>query len=238
MNANPKLILALIYTSCLGALLIFLFSYLDFRDLTDYYYIKKNSEALLDYKEDNLFFFILFFFLLTTLWIFFLGFGSPVAILSGFAFGQWYGTLISSISLTIGSTLLYIFARYHFRHLIFDYLEEKIKNYKSLFKKNELFYFMIFRFAGGAGIPFPIQNILPVVFDMKVKNYFYSTLLGLIPSIFIINTLGSGVEEFIGKNEDLGYLNIIFDPGIYWPIIGFFIILILSFIIRKKLFKK
>ena len=238
MNVNLKVILALIYVSCLGALLIFLFSYLDFKDLTDYNYIKTNSEVLLSYKEDNLFFFILFFFLFTIVWVFLLGFGSPIAILSGFIFGQLYGTLITLIGLTIGSTLLYTFSRYYFRNLILHYLEEKIKNYKSLFQKDELFYFMIFRFVGGGGIPFPIQNVLPVVFDMKIKNYFYSTLLGLVPSIFIINTLGSGVEKFIEQNENLNYSSIISDPGIYWPIFGFFIILIISFFIKKRLFKK
>ena len=28
--------------------------------------------------------------------------------------------------------------------------------------------------AGGGGIPFAIQNLLPVIFNMKVKNYFFS----------------------------------------------------------------
>jgi len=238
MNVNLKLILIFAYILCLGALFIFLFSYLDFNDLTDYYYIKRNSESLLEYRDNNLFLFILFFLIISIFWIFFLGFGSPVAIISGFMFGQWYGTLISLVSLTIGSTLLYIFVRRYFHYLVLDYLERRIKNYKNFFKKNELFYFTIFRLTGGAGIPFPIQNILPIVFDMKIKNYFYASLFGLIPGLFIINSLGSGVEKLIGENESLSYLNIISNPGIYWPIIGFIIILIASFFIREKFFKK
>ena len=46
------------------------------------------------------------------------------------------------------------------------------KSIEANFNKNELVYFMIFRFAGGGGIPFGIQNVLPIVFDLKVKNYF------------------------------------------------------------------
>ena len=135
MNVNLKVILALIYVSCLGALLIFLFSYLDFKDLTDYNYIKTNSEVLLSYKEDNLFFFILFFFLFTIVWVFLLGFGSPIAILSGFIFGQLYGTLITLIGLTIGSTLLYTFSRYYFRNLIFACLSlEDVKASPQILK--------------------------------------------------------------------------------------------------------
>ena len=44
--------------------------------------------------------------------------------------------------------------------------------------------------AGGGGIPFAIQNILPVIFDMKVKNYIFATLLGLVPTTFISVALG------------------------------------------------
>ena len=238
MNVNPKLILALIYIFCLAALLILLFSNLDLKDLKDFYYIKKNSEALINFKDENFLLFIFIFLALSILWIFFLGFAGPIAILSGFIFGQWLGTLISVISFTIGSTSLYIFGRYYFREFIIRHLEKKIEKYKNLFKKNELLYFMTFRFVGGAGMPFAIQNVLPVIFDMKIKNYFYATFLGLFPSVFIINSLGSGFEKLIEKSENLNYKSIILDPGIYWPIIGFVLILIVSFFVKKRFFKK
>lgn len=238
MNINLKLILAFIYIFFLGTLLFFIFSYLDFKNLTDYHYIKENSESLINWRESNLFLFIFLFLVFSILWIFLLGFAGPIAILSGFIFGQWIGTIVSVISFSIGSTLLYVFARYYFRDLIISRLENKIEKYKNLFKKNEFIYFMIFRFAGGGGLPFGIQNILPVIFDMKIKNYFYATFIGLLPSVFIISSLGSGFEKLIAKNESLSYLNVIFNPEIYWPIIGFIAILIISFFIRKRLFKK
>ena len=61
MNINLKLILAFIYIFCLGVLLLFVFSYLDLKDLTDYHYIKSNSEALLILKDKNLYIFIFIF---------------------------------------------------------------------------------------------------------------------------------------------------------------------------------
>ena len=184
MNNNLKLILASIYIFCLGVLLVFVFNYLDFKDLTDYHYIKKIVKNYYLLGTRIYIMFISVFLIFSILWIFLLGFGGPIAILSGFIFGQWLGTLLSVVSLTVGSTLLYIFAQYYFRDLIISHLENKIKKYKNLFKKNELFYFMIFRFMGGGGLPFGIQNVLPVVFDMKIKNYFYATFFGLFPSIF------------------------------------------------------
>ena len=69
------------------------------------------------------------------------------------------------------------------------------------------------------------------------KNYFYSTFLGLIPTLFIINSVGSGIENLIDKNINLTFKDIVFDPGIYWPIIIFLFLLFISIIIKGKLFK-
>jgi len=238
MNINFKLLLGIIYVLCLGILLFFVFSYLDLKDLNDYTYIKNNSEILLNFKNQNIILFVFFFLIVAIFWIFLLGLGSPICIISGFLFGQWFGTFISVLSLTIGSTLLYVFASYYFKDLIANYLEKKIIKYKNLFKKNEFFYFMVFRFTGGGGIPFGIQNILPTIFNMKLSNYFYSTFLGLLPGVYILNSLGSGIEKLIDKNESLNYAEIILEPEIYIPIISFITILCISFLIRKKIFKK
>ena len=237
MNINYKVVFGSIYVLCLGIFLFFVFSYLDFKDLTNYSYIRDNTKELLDFKNNNYFLLVLLFSIFSIIWIIFLGFGSPLAIISGFVFGKWIGTIISVISFSIGCTLLYIIASIYFRDLIIKHLEKKIYKFKSLFRKNEFFYFMVFRFCGGGGIPFGLQNVLPVIFDMSKKNYFYSTFLGLIPTLLIINSLGSGIENLIDKNINLTFKDIIFDPGIYWPILIFLLFLLISIFIKGKLFK-
>ena len=125
---------------------------------------------------------------------------------------------------------MYLNTKCYFHDLIVKYLEAKILKYKYLFKKNEFFYFLIFRFTGGAGIPFGIQNILPTIFNMKVSNYFYSTFLGLLPAVFILNSLGQGIEKLIEQNTSLNLIQVILEPGIYIPISCFLLILGLSLI--------
>ena len=97
---------------------------------------------------------------------------------------------------------------------------------------------MIFRLTGGAGLPFALQNILPIIFNIKLKNYFFATLLGLTPAVFIITSFGTGIENMIDNNKSLNFFDIITEPEIYYPIIGFFVILIFSYFIKQKLFKK
>ena len=74
----------------------------------------------------------------------------------------------------------------------------------------------------------------------KVKNriLFLTSvfLVSVIAVLFIINSLGSGIEKLVAKNEGFSYLMIITDPGIYIPIISFLFILIISYFIKRKLF--
>ena len=97
---------------------------------------------------------------------------------------------------------------------------------------------MCFRFMGGGGTPFPIQNVLPVLFNMSAKNYIIATLLGLIPPTFVTVALGSGIEKIIDKNAELSFLPVVQSPEIYFPIIGFFILLLIGFVIKKNYFKE
>ena len=79
------------------------------------------------------------------------------------------------------------------RFKIFQKINKKNKN---LNLKNE-FVFIIYRNI--PGVPFFISNILPTIFDVKVKNYFFGTLMGLTPNLFIGASLGSGIEKIIEK---------------------------------------
>jgi len=238
MSRNIKIAVGLIYILCLGLILYGFFIFVDVTQLNDYIYIRDKTQFLTEIRDQNLLLFTTLFFMFAILWILLLGFATPLALIAGFLFGKIYGTLISVFGFTIGCTLLYVFANQYFKILILEKLSKRISKFKDIFNKNEFLYFMIFRFAGGGGTPFAIQNLLPVIFDMKVKNYFFSTLIGLFPMVFILCAIGSGIEKIIENNIDPSFITMIQNKEILFPIIGFFIILTLSFILRKIYFKK
>ena len=128
-------------------------------------------------------------------------------------------------------------AKTFFSDLIEKKFKTKFSKFVDFFNKNETIYFMCFRFMGGGGTPFPIQNVLPVLFNMSAKNYIIATLLGIIPTTFVTVALGSGIEKIIDKNAELSFLPVVQSPEIYLPIIGFFIILIIAFSIKRFYFK-
>ena len=121
MNTKLKLLLGIIYGLSLVALFSLLFSYFDIRDLSNYSLIRENSKTLINFKNENMILFTIAFFVFSATWVFLLGFGSPVAIISGFIFGKWIGTLISVLAFTLGSSLLYLMAGLYFSKFIINF---------------------------------------------------------------------------------------------------------------------
>jgi uncharacterized membrane protein YdjX (TVP38/TMEM64 family) len=165
-----------------------------------------------------------------------LGFGSPILIISGILFGQIVGTLVSVLSISIGALLLYSIGSFFFRDLVKSILEKKFYKYIQLFQKNEFFYFFIYRFVGGLGVPFGLQNLIPILFGMKKINYFLASFLGFIPGFFIINTIGAGLNTYISQADSFSMIDFIFTPEIYLPIFMFSALMFFSIIIKKKFF--
>ena len=237
-SSNLKLIIGLAYLVLILIGLFFLFSAIDLKDLTSYEFIRKNKDLIIQYKDENFIFLTTIFFIFSVIWILMLGFASPLLLFSGFVFGKWWGTLIILIATTVGATLLYTLVGYFFRDLVEKKLVPKFYKLKEFFEKNDILYYTAYRFIGGGGLPYAIQNILPIIFNMPIKNYAIATLIGSVPSMFITVSLGSGIQEVIGKSEKFNFFDVIKSPEIYLPIVGFVIILIIAFVVKKIFFKK
>jgi len=234
---NYKFILGAIYLIIISIGLYFLFSVVDIKDLMSYEFIKSNKDIILKYKKENFFYLTVIFFTFSIIWVLLLGFAMPLLIFSGFVFGKWWGILIVLTSTTIGATLLYVLVGNFFKEVIEEKLAPKFSKLKEFFIKNDIVYFMSYRFVGGGGTPYAIQNILPILFNMSIKNYVIATFVGSMPSMFVTVALGSGIESIIDQNEELSVFNVLNSPEIYIPIFGFIIILIIAFLIKKFYFK-
>ena len=232
-----KLLLGLFYLLAVSLFLYFLFSKFSFQEITSYEFIKNNRNYFYELRQTNLVLLGVLFILFSIVWVLAAGFGSPLALFAGFIFGKWFGLLFVVIGMTLGATLLYIFANFFLKAMIREKFLNRFKNLEEKFKKSEFVYLTIYRIIGG--IPFQIQNILPCIFDVKISNFFWATILGLIPSLFIIVSIGSGLEEVIEKNlEAPSLIDLIVSPSIYIPMIAFFVLLLTTIFIRKIFFKK
>ena len=236
MSKNIKIILGSIYIIILIIFLYFLFSKFDVSRINDFSYYKNIQVNIEDIVGKNLYINLVIFFIFSALWVMLLGFGSPILILSGIVFGKWIGTFISLISISIGSLCLYIIGNYFFSDLINKILKNKFTKFIERFQNNEFYYFLAFRAAGGLGIPFGLQNLLPVIFKIKNHNYFLASFFGFIPHFFIWNAVGAGINQFIKEADEFSILKLIMSDEIYIPLLVFVILFLFSLLIKKKFF--
>ncbi len=232
-----KLFLGLFYLISIALLLYFFFSKFSVQEITSYEFIKNNRDYFYNLRQSNLFLLGSIFVLFTMIWVLALGFLSPLGLLAGFMFGKWFGVIFLVSGTAFGATLLYLFANFFLKEIIRDKFLSKFQNLESKFKESEFLYLLIFRFIGGT--PFNLQNLLPCIFNVKVSNFFWSTFIGIIPQVFLIVSIGSGLEKVIDQNQIAPSISdIIKSPDIYIPIIIFGCLVILTIFLRKFFYKK
>ena len=231
-----KIFLGSSYLLIVLVFLWFFFTYFSIEDISSYEIIKSNRDSLNALKDNNIILTSFLFFLGTIIWVLLLGFAAPIILIGGFIFGKWLGIFLVTLGLSVGATLLYIFTNFFFKEIIKKKFLSKFNNLNNKFKKNEFIFFLIYRFVGG--IPFFISNILPALFNIRLKTFFIGSLIGMTPQLFVGVCLGDGLNKiFDDNNEPPSFLNLLFTPDIYLPIMGLIILVLIGIILRKFFYK-
>jgi len=231
-----KIILGFSYILIISIFLWFFFQNFSIQDFTSYDLIKANRDILEGIKNNNIILSSILFFFGTIIWVLLLGFGSPIFLVGGFIFGKWLGTILVVFGLSTGATFLYIFANFFLKDLIREKFSNRFSILTEKFKKNEFLFFIVYRFIGG--IPFFISNILPTLFNVKVKNFFFGSVFGMAPQLFVGVSLGAGLNKILEKNiEPPTFFELILTPDIYLPIIGIIFLVLIAIYLRKFFLK-
>lgn len=233
---NIKIIIGIAYILIISIFLWFFFQNFTIQDFTSYQLIKENRETLEIIKNKNIILSSFLFFIGTVIWVLLLGFGSPIFLVGGFIFGKWLGTFLVVIGLSTGATMLYIFANFFLKDIVKEKFSNRFRNLTDKFKKNEFLFFLIYRFVGG--IPFFISNILPTLFNIKIKNFFLGSIIGMAPQLFVGVSLGAGLNRILEENQEApSIFELILNPDIYLPIGGIIFLVVIAVYLRKFFFK-
>ena len=231
-----KIFIGLFYTIILLTFLILFFSRFSIDEVTSYKFIQYNREFFINLREGNLIMLVILFLIFVITWVFLLGFGSPVGLAAGFIFGSYLGTFLVVLGCSIGATILYIFANYFLKDLIKEKFLIRFKNLEVKFKRAEFNYLLLYRLIGA--IPFALANVMPCIFNVRIKNFFWSTFFGIMPALFVVCSLGSGIEKVLGKSQEPpNILDLLFFSEIYLPLLGFFTIFISAILIKNYFFR-
>ena len=231
-----KLFIGLFYFIFIVFFLYLIFSKFSLQEITSYEFIRNNREYFSELRETNILILVFLFLLFAFFWVLAGGFGLPIGILAGFIFGKWLGVIILLFGMSLGATALYIFANLFLKDLVKNKFLNKYEDLDNKFKKAEFTYLLIYRFIGG--IPFAISNVLPCIFNVRATNFFWATFLGITPQLFLICSIGSGLEKIIDNNSEIPrMLDIIGSKEIYIPLAIFGCLIILTLYLRKVFYK-
>ena len=232
-----KLFIGLSYLALIIVFLFLFFSKFSLQEITSYDFIRDNRLYFNEIKSSNLFLVFIIFLFFTILWVFpFLGFGAPISLLGGFLFGPWLGTIVVVLGLSVGATFLYMFGNYFLKDFIKEKFLNRFQKLETKFKNSEFIYLLIYRFIGG--VPWQLSCLLPTLFNVKVSNFFFATLVGIVPQIFLAVSIGSGLEKIIQDNSRIPNItDVIFSPDIYIPILAFIFLVLITIFLRRLFYK-
>lgn len=163
--------------------------------------LKAHREALHAYAQANFAAaFALAFVLYVAMTLFSLPGGSVMSLAMGFVFGRWAGTVLVVTAATVGSTLLFLAARYVFADSARRRLGVLGERINAGFTQNAFEYMLFLRLV--PAFPYFLVNLAPALTSIPVRTYVLATFIGIIPGTFVFVNLG----ESLGAIDSLAGL--------------------------------
>ena len=165
-----------------------------------------NRDQILMFRDSNLTFSVIIFMLIYISAVTFSIPGATVlSVTGGFIFGLELGLILNVVSATIGATFLFLAVRLGFGYLFrrFEKGSVKFSDLIEQLKVNEINLLLLLRLI--PVVPFFVANILPAIANVSLKNFFWTTFLGIIPGGFVFTLIGANAGNFFdrGKAPDL-----------------------------------
>lgn len=153
-------------------------------------------------------------------------------LVGGFLFGSILGTLFVVISATIGATLLFMAVKLALGDVVARKIGGKVKFMEQHFKDNAFFYLLSLRFLPVA--PFFLINLAAGLFAIRLRDFFFATLLGIIPGSFIYVNIGASLNTIFAKPGDTFNFSSLVSPQILIAFALLGLISIIPVIIKQR----
>lgn len=181
---------------------IFLYHYFDLRSLLSLENLKNHQAEFHEFYKNSSFLVTLYF---SIFYIVAVAFSFPGASLltlaAGAIFGLEAGTLIASLSSTIGATFAFLGARYFFKELVESRFKNKFEMINNGVKSEGAVYLFSLRLI--PVFPFFLINLLMGLTSMPTFTYFWVSLLGMLPGTIVYINAGTQIAKITNLKEIL-----------------------------------
>ncbi len=153
-----------------------------------------------------------------------------MSFIGGYLFSQPYSTLYAVVASTLGSSIFFMAADFLLRDPVMKKATLFLDEMKKGFLKNAAHYLLFLRLI--PLFPFWIVNVAAIFFRVPLKTFIWTTLIGIIPEIFIITLAGSGLETLL-ENQNPLTTSAIFNTQVKIALFGLAILALVPVLFRK-----
>lgn len=217
-------------------LIIAVFGLIFFSEWISFESLKENRAKIAEFRDKNFTLSIISFWIFyVTLVVFSLPGAAVASVSGGYLFGLGGGLIINVTAASTGATLLFVLVRYGVKS--FNYNKSNTFNSNFVFRIknaltiNQVSIMLILRLV--PVVPFFLANILPALVGVRLFNFIWTTIIGIIPGGIVFTWIGVGVGEVFDRNE-YPNLELLYSPVILGPILGLVALLMLPMIMRRS----
>ena len=217
-------------------LIIAAFGLIFFSEWISFEALKENRAEISEFRDKNFTLSIVIFWVFYVILVIFSLPGAAVASVSGgFLFGLGAGLLINITAASTGAALLFLLVRYGMASFKYNKSNTLDGNFvfqiKNALVTNQISIMLTLRLV--PVVPFFLANILPALVGVRLFNFIWTTIIGIIPGGIVFTWIGVGVGEVFDRNEYPNF-ELLFSPVILGPILGLVALLILPMILRRS----
>jgi len=195
-NIKGIIIISLIVAIFLG------FFYFDLGRFLNFETLKESRNQLQDFYHNNILLTILIF---ASIYIVSTSISIPGATIltlsGGVIFGTYLGTFIIIISATIGATLALLFSRFFLQNYAQKKFKKQLLVINPKIDENAFSYLLFLRLV--PIFPFFVINLVSGLTNVKVRTYFFASLIGMLPGSFVFCNAGSQIASINSQSEIL-----------------------------------
>jgi uncharacterized membrane protein YdjX (TVP38/TMEM64 family) len=154
---------------------------------------------------------------------------SVMSIAGGFMFGPFLGGAAALLSVTAGSTIVFLACRTAFRDWAARRAGPTIARIEAGFSRDAFAYLLAMRLMPVA--PVALVNLAAGLARLRLPTFVLATLAGSIPGAFIFAGLGSGLGRLFHRHERPD-LHLLARPDIALPLMGLALLSLLPAVVR------
>lgn len=122
-----------------------------------------------------------------------------ITIAGGLLFGLVGGSLATIAGATLGASILFFAARTSLGKALRQRAGGFVGKMERGFRENEISYMFFMRLF--PVVPFPVANIAPALLGAKYRNYFLTTVLGIIPGVVAYTWIGESLRTSLDPEQ-------------------------------------